>query len=275
MNTKNNQDVEEEELKVFKYTHESPYWHDEYGGFSFIITKPSDDGITLVQSSEAYSCREFFTLYTGARQIRRAASSRIQKAYALVTSGKAKGASGHDVWIDKLKNSIVILNAFESHYTIPKTRIYPVLCESLKSVAFIIGPKRWTASRYSFGLWTLFFRLGMSGTFNSTKSIKELLPGMKWPEMRNRILQASNANLTYSQAKCVFRDIDIFMAFEKKHLKVKDRYDSWNPDYVGSGMERPEGIAKLISGGSYSNHFKKLYLDFKKEYWKNEKDKKS
>lgn len=255
-------------MKVFKYTHGVMYPRRDYAGLYFISTYPLKDGETLKTMTEIRNCREFFTL-TLQERIRRNLGG-TDKAYALITSGldlKHKHASKGAKWLDLVKNSMFILNTFEKHYGIPLSKMYPVTCDMWAGNSFIIGSKRWTQSRYSFGLWTLFFRLGILPDFK-TPTIMKLLSGMKWPEMLDRIVESTPINSTTNQARAIFTDrrVDVFFDFEKKYLS--DRHKAWNPSIIRYDMQRSEGIARLLSGYSHSPDLKTKWREFYHD-WKN------
>lgn len=255
-------------MKVFKYEH-GTNWYDNYSGFYFINTYPGDDGITLLSRNNTQNCREYFTLHFQP-DIRAKNEPATRKAYALITSGypMSKAGSGA-IWTQEVKNSMVILNAFEKHFGISLSKIYPVQNKNWAGRAFIIGSKRWTHSRYSFGMWTLFFRLGRASTFKGA-TIEKLLPSMKWPELLDRIKNANDSYSTMSQARTVFPKAEAYFDFEKIYLK--NRFENWDPDIIGGANQRPEGIVKLVSGNSYAPELKKAWGEFYND-WKKSKQK--
>ena len=255
-------------MKVFEYTHGEQFWYSEYGGFYMLAVYPTKDGKTLRQTVKHNTCREFFTM----KQqdfIRRKVDAATNKAYALLTNAapSSKAALGAE-WLNKVKTGVLILNAFEKHYGIPLTKVYPVNIKkshNWSGKCFIVGSKRWTQSRYSFGIWTIFFRIAYDNSLFRTTSMKKLLPKMKWPEICDRIASSKTSNTTINQARRFLPIADKFFAFEKRHLK--DRYANWDPALISNGMARPEGIFKLVSGNSNSLKLKDLWRQFD-EKWK-------
>jgi hypothetical protein len=66
----------------------------------------------------------------------------------------------------------------------------------------------------------------------------------------------------------VLSNLSKFFAFSKKCLS-KVPAENWDPSLINNGMQRPEGIYKLVKGQSYSPTFKKKWAEFSKTYKEN------
>lgn len=252
-------------MKVFQYKH--PGGGAAYSGISLINSYPMEDGVTLKGNSTVNNCREFFTM--GMQGYINCENERAtRKAYALLVSAAniPSRAVYTAKWLATIKSGITALNALERHYGIPLTKIHPVVSRDWDAKAFVIGSKRWTKSRYSFGLWTLFFRICSTGPLKP-ESMRLLLPKMKWPEVRQRICEAGGGG-NAGQARSVFHGdrLEQFFDFERQHLK--NRLKNWDPDLVNSGFQRPEGIVKLVTGNSYSPKLKRLWKEHRDDFRK-------
>lgn len=251
-------------MKLFTYNHPNP-WEQGYGAFYFIHAYPAQDQKLVSTSYDIHSCREFFTM-DYAKSIAAGNKNAYVKSYALVTDGARRTGISAPAWIEQVKNSISMLNKFEKEYEIPFTRIYPTTTR-WRSAALIIGSKRWNMNRYSFGLWTLFFRIGQTSAFTGN-TVKKLIPSMKWKEIYNRVIESSDSG-TLEQARYVFPKVESFFEFEKTAFGT-DRQENWAA-YSASPNQRPEGIMKLVIGNSYSSKLKELWRQHEIAYKKSKK----
>lgn len=237
-------------------------WHaGNYLGTYYIFTYPSSKhNNQLIPSNDLNTCREYFVRrYRSMIDYYGTYEDRIKKAYAIVSCGSPQnGDFGlfNTSLLAEAQKSLYIVNSFEKKHKWPLTKLYPVECTNSEiPMVFFVGPRKWTMSPYLMSIWTLCIRLGRNNwlpkgllTFNHRNLVRQL---------------AVNAN-TFSgfdayQLRLTIKEWDTFMGLYHKLFGGIERKNHWSKTHLNGRDDIPEGIARLIGGGTA---YKELHNKF-------------
>lgn len=247
-------------------------WH-LYDSFKFMHARPAknDRRRMVCVGREAFTCREFFiralryfiTEKTNSyNYFKEIDTSRV---YITVSGDRCGSMDARDTMMpefrSRLEKSLAIVNALESKYKWPRTKIYPVIPtgRNIRPAMLFIGDRRWNKSPYLMSLYTLIIRAGWRTW------VPESVKGKAWEEVKRIISKAANKKISNNEdVGWVRNSVNYWHLLLEKYDHLfgeEDRAYQWSEERLGSSYNSTsEGIDRLVSG---STDHSELYKKFK------------
>jgi hypothetical protein len=255
---------------MLTYRYPGSWSSDGYRSLCYINTypNPKEPG-KLAEVGSLHSCREFF-VRTCREKINENGGFTpwVRKAYCLLSYGKPQRLSMVKSWNDILESDVekgvYITNSFEKAHGWPLTKMYQVETSShnggQSTGVFIVGPRKWTTSPYLMSIWSLTIRLGRNGWLP-----RKLLTLDHENLVRQVAIAAAAISGGDGHQLCTIREWDTFLTLYKDLFGGISRKYHWNKTHMHGVNDRPEGIMKLMKGGTGYKALADRYAMLKKE----------